>query len=1119
MNKLILLLSFFLISINLSAQSYLIRDNIEATQSFTLFGKKVTRISTDITGASKNDNYLITERAAKLYADNLVSSSGWGLNGNVLSGIEFLGSTNNFPLLFRINNVSAGKLDSSSRNTYLGYGSGNLTSVPANLYNVNNTAIGFRTLQSVSGVAFGGINNTGLGAFALTNTSTGGSNSGFGTRALELNTIGSNNMAIGHAALSNNTTGGSNVGIGVSSLIGNTIGNGNIGIGFNANVLSNNLTNATAIGTLAAVSANNSMVLGSIAGVNSAIVSTNVGMGVTAPSTRLHVNGGFRLQNGSEAANYILQTDANGLTTWVSPLLINSKRFGVIGEDDIASQNRAFDITGFGFEISNTTFPTQPIRLQADENATTIGGANTAIQSGNGYTYMNINSGQNLLYMNGDSIRVDKRLSYNSNINGTLTLHSLVPKSYVDSLQTVNINKFWGLNGNVVSPGAFIGTTNSQPLILRQANVFSGKIDNLTANAFYGTLAGNLVTTGFNNVAVGNNSLAQNITGFSNTAIGTYALNFNTANQNTAVGQSALVTNTTGGNNTALGYNADVSANNLTNATVIGNGAIVTSSNAVQLGNGSVTQIFAGVGNTATLNTGGLRVSANSPAANKVLTAVDGTGLSTWSFPSVTSVTGILPIANGGTNSGTALNNNRIMQSSSGSIIEAAAITANRALISDANGIPTHSAVTNTELGFVSGVTSAIQTQLNSKEPIITAGTNLQYYRGDKTFQTLNTTVVPEGSNLYYTDSRSRQSISLTTSGNSGAATYSNVTGILNIPQYTLAGLGGESPLTFNNGLTRSGNTITNDFRTGIAGGNGLYGGLNAGDNLVINSTNNAAKGKTFFGTASAYDEANIRLGIGVTSPTNDLEVGSTITGAHTMRINAPFASNATVAWSQGSTTAWSMYRVASTADLRLNDGTSDRVWFNAGGNVGIGVTPTAGLTLRGGSSSASQAPLKFTSGPLLTTPETGAFEFNTNSLYFTQTSGTQRKTVAFQEDMQGNLLATVSGVNYQTVGVTNLYTVPAGKKAIITAVIFTSQTATGAVTPPTIGVGIAAGEQDICPSTVLTAFNAANEAYKFPVSATFVVGQSGDIIKLGIDNAAGGTAFTGTVKVFGYLE
>lgn len=74
-----------------------------------------------------------------------------------------------------------------------------------------------------------------------------------------------------------------------------------------------------------------------------------------------------------------------------------------------------------------------------------------------------------------------------------------------------------------------------------------------------------------------------------------------------------------------------------------------------------------------------------------------------------------LLIAHGGTNSTTALSNGRIMKSLGGSIVEAAAITASRALISDANGIPTHSVTTSTELSYVNGVTSAIQTQMNTK--------------------------------------------------------------------------------------------------------------------------------------------------------------------------------------------------------------------------------------------------------------------------------------------------------------------------------------------------------------------------------------------------------------------
>ena len=49
-----------------------------------------------------------------------------------------------------------------------------------------------------------------------------------------------------------------------------------------------------------------------------------------------------------------------------------------------------------------------------------------------------------------------------------------------------------------------------------------------------------------------------------------------------------------------------------------------------------------------------------------------------------------------------------------GAMIDAPAITASRALISDSNGIPTHSAVSDTELSYLLGTTSNIQSQINS---------------------------------------------------------------------------------------------------------------------------------------------------------------------------------------------------------------------------------------------------------------------------------------------------------------------------------------------------------------------------------------------------------------------
>ncbi len=59
-------------------------------------------------------------------------------------------------------------------------------------------------------------------------------------------------------------------------------------------------------------------------------------------------------------------------------------------------------------------------------------------------------------------------------------------------------------------------------------------------------------------------------------------------------------------------------------------------------------------------------------------------------------------------------------------------------------------------------------------------------------------------------------------------------------------------------------------------------------------------------------------------------------------------------------------------------------------------------ITVRAGTTSPGTAPLKFTSGSLLTTAEAGAIEFLTDRLYFTVTTGTVRRTIAAYNDASG---------------------------------------------------------------------------------------------------------------------
>lgn len=65
--------------------------------------------------------------------------------------------------------------------------------------------------------------------------------------------------------------------------------------------------------------------------------------------------------------------------------------------------------------------------------------------------------------------------------------------------------------------------------------------------------------------------------------------------------------------------------------------------------------------------------------------------------------------------------------------------------------------------------------------------------------------------------------------------------------------------------------------------------------------------------------------------------------------------------------------------------GTTERLRITDTGNVGIGTTtPTAVLHLKAGTASANTAPIKFTAGINLTTPEAGVIEFDGTDFYFT---------------------------------------------------------------------------------------------------------------------------------------
>src|SRR6188768_1732154 len=152
------------------------------------------------------------------------SSGGWNLTGNngINPSTQFMGTTDNQPLRFRINNIRVGELHPATGNIFWGLRAGQ-----ANTGGTNNIAIGFESLLNNIVAS----NNTAVGASSLSSNTIGQANTAIGSSSLIDNTTGEANTAIGTESLFSNTTGGVNTATGFQSLFSNTTGNSNTATG------------------------------------------------------------------------------------------------------------------------------------------------------------------------------------------------------------------------------------------------------------------------------------------------------------------------------------------------------------------------------------------------------------------------------------------------------------------------------------------------------------------------------------------------------------------------------------------------------------------------------------------------------------------------------------------------------------------------------------------------------------------------------------------------------------------------------------------------------------------------------------------------------------------------
>lgn len=231
---------------------------------------------------------------------------GWTLNGNTgtVDGTHFIGTADNQPLNFRINNLPAGRITNDARGeTALGFRAAG--SATPNLF--YNTLLGYRAGELLG---VGSNRNTLVGAYAGFNLA-GNSlkNMAVGELSLPSLTVGNNNMAMGSNAGENLTSGNSNIFLGQGSGL-KALGSGSNLVMLGAAAKADpGLINAIAIGAGAEVTASNSLVLGGNLG-----NAVNVGINVSAPESKLHIlDGHIRVDQGKAPTAALLF--GNGLSS------------------------------------------------------------------------------------------------------------------------------------------------------------------------------------------------------------------------------------------------------------------------------------------------------------------------------------------------------------------------------------------------------------------------------------------------------------------------------------------------------------------------------------------------------------------------------------------------------------------------------------------------------------------------------------------------------------------------------------------------------------------------------------------------------------------------------------
>jgi hypothetical protein len=298
-----------------------------------------------------------------------------------------------------------------------------------------------------------------------------------------------------------------------------------------------------------------------------------LGIGITPSGSKLAVggliqsaSGGFQFPDGTIQTTAATNASGNFIqnTTTQQP----NSNFNISGDGVAGGTLQATVVTAEAFfKIANHRM----VSLAGDADPDTS--TNTAVGIGagtfNGFfqttpvgnTYLGRDAGRDNIAAGGNTF-IGYQAGMHNDATGNINFPDAVANTFVGYQAGLN-NNGSGVNISSGAENTFVGHSAGK------SNVDGDR------NAFYGKDAGLQNTYGNGNTFLGNDAGRSNVGDIHDNGSGS---------NNTFVGRKSGQSNTIGADNTTLGYQADVGANNLSFATAIGSGAVVSSSNTISLG-------------------------------------------------------------------------------------------------------------------------------------------------------------------------------------------------------------------------------------------------------------------------------------------------------------------------------------------------------------------------------------------------------------------------------------------------------------------------------------------------------------------------------------------------------